>query len=626
MTVLRLGTTSDPFLRSPRLEAFARAGVLAGFDLHLAASVARLAPATSDTDLLALALAARATRLGHVCMDLDEIRSHVVTEGVESDVVDALPWPSVAAWQGDLCTSPIVAGPDSAAVGIRRPLVLDGRRLYLQRYWSYEVGVADQLIRRSRAVDDAPAGPWSHAHDPQRRAQVLDQLFGAPDPHDLDLQMQAADRALRLPVTIVAGGPGTGKTHTIARIIVAAVLLAEGTGYRLRVALAAPTGKAAMRMGIAVRGELTELVKRGMIGPESAAVIEAVEPSTLHRLLLAGPWRSGGDDGTRRLPFDLVIVDETSMVALPLMARLLDALADESRLVLVGDPYQLASIESGTVMNDVVGPGAGAGKGVEDAPLAGRVTVLERQHRFGAESGTATLARAVRDGEVDQVLEVLSGSSAEVRWVLPEDRGALDEVEDEVITAAAAIASAAVDGDAEQALRAAEQVKVLAAVRSGPLGRSAWGDRIESAVEQLLPRVPRLGRVRVGTPIIVTGNDKPNGLFNGDVGVLVQTPDGPRAAIRTGSGHRLLPLSRLGKWEEWWAMTIHKSQGSEFPHTIVSLPTVDSPILTRELLYTAVTRAKPGVTVVGSEASIRLAIARPVARASGLRDRLWPGV
>lgn len=603
------------------LHPFIEAGVLEQVDVHLVGRVSRLAPDATALELLALGLASRATRNGHVCVDLDQIGGLVDRESGDRGAAEGLDWPTGDRWEQVLATSDLVTLEDAAAPERLRPLVLHGRRLYLQRYWAHELEVTRQLTERSQS-SGAPFGGVPLLEGDVD--EVLGALFadGDADASGPDLQRRAAERAIRHRISVVAGGPGTGKTHTVARILAAAQLLAGRGGGEVRIALAAPTGKAAMRMRTAVVARVEAMLAEGLVDTDLAARLVATEPGTLHRLLM-GPGRGRrGDDGTTFLPVDLVIVDETSMVALPLMARLLDALRPDARLVLVGDPDQLASIEAGTVMSDVVGPDT-RDAGPPGAPLHGRVTELTARHRFAEDSEIAELAEAVRRGDLPAAFDVLRRPEGEVSWVRPDDEAALDMLRAEVTTSALAVAAAAAV-DPEAALDEAERIKVLAATRFGAFGRFAWSDRVERVVAAAFADAPRVGGVRLGTPVIVTSNDRANRLFNGDTGVVVQRPEGLRVAVPSAEGTRFLPLSRLGTWETWWAMTIHKSQGSEFSHAVVSLPEHGSRILTRELLYTAVTRGKDRVTLVGGEDAIVEAIARPVARASGLRDRLWP--
>jgi exodeoxyribonuclease V alpha subunit len=606
------------------LAPFVDAGVLGPFEQQLVDAVVRLEPRATPHALLALAMAARAPRFGHVCVELGRVHDQVV-DGDDTALPDRdLPWPDLDVWSHDLRRSPIVASPDRASDAPLRPLVWDGRRVYLQRYWYYELLVADDLARRALADEHVPGSSLGLRPDGLVE-RTLDDLFGPDAGTDgPDLQREAARRALTRGVSIISGGPGTGKTHVVVRIMVAAHLLARAQGRDLLVALTAPTGKAAARMGEAVQARLAGPQQSEAVDAELARVVAGTDPTTVHRLLGRGDRTHFRHDRSHPLPHDLVIVDETSMVSLPLMAKLLDAVRPDARLVLVGDPFQLTSIEAGTVMGDVVGPTGPTGAEGEGAPLAGRVTELRRRRRFADDSAIAAVADAVRAGHPDLVVELLAEGEDRTRWVPDHGGAGLDEVRSAVVSAAIEVAEAAVAGDAVAALDAAVRIKVLTAVRRTPSGMYEWSDRIEAAVTEAVPWAKRAGRWRLGTPIIVTGNDPVNRVFNGDVGVVVSAEGGMRVAMATGGGVRLVAPARLAQWETWWAMTIHKSQGSEFSHAVVSLPGPGSPILTRELLYTAVTRARERLTVIGSEATIREAVDRPVARASGLRDRLWP--
>jgi exodeoxyribonuclease V alpha subunit len=374
-------------------------------------------------------------------------------------------------------------------------------------------------------------------------------------------------------------------------------------------------------MGEAVTVAAESLAAEGVVEPELARRLASIVPTTVHSLL---GWkdrthfRHGRSDP---LPHDLVVIDETSMLSLPLTAKLLDAVRPDARLVLVGDPFQLASIEAGTVMSDLVGPDPQLSAG---RPLSGRVTVLSDMRRFAEESGIAALAAAVRDGDADAALSLLAGGARDVTWVDPGDVPGVDAVVDQVVAAGADVVTAALRGDASGALAAARSVKVLAATRHGHLGVDDWTARIESTlaarIDGYLPR----RRWHIGRPVMVTGNDRTNGVFNGDTGVVVHTGATAVVAMPSGLEIRHLAPSRLDRVETWWAMTVHKSQGSEFPTAVVSLPEWRSPILTRELLYTAVTRAEGRLTLIATEEAVRDAIGQPMARASGLQERLWP--
>ena len=601
------------------LRPFVDAGVFDAGEVQLCAVFARLGGDVTDEVLLALAVAARGPRRGHVCVDLADVSTLIVDANDER--TEGLPWPEADRWAAALVGSDLVATPADSLDEPLRPLVWDGRRLYLQRYFRDELTVAGDLVERA----GTGRGPTPAPEDAALEA-ILDGLFGVDDPPGSDLQRRAARNALHRRFTVIAGGPGTGKTRTVARLLAAARLLALGRGEVLDVALAAPTGKAASRMTDAVRLAVAEAELEGTIDPSVAASLSETTATTLHRLLGAVPGAGFRRSPRNPLPHDLVIVDETSMVSLPLMAHLLQALRPETRLVLVGDPFQLASIEAGSVMSDIVGPGTGApaGDGSPGAPLAGHVTELTRSHRFSRDSGIARLATAVREGDVDGALELLDRGADDTRWIRDTDVAGVDGVVALSVAAALEVVAAAEAGDAEAGLEAIRRVKVLAATRHGQLGLYDWTRRIEEGLERAVPPLRTGNRWYVGRPVIVTANDFPNRLANGDVGLMVRRGEGTSVVVPGTPEPRFVPAAQLDRIETWWAMTIHKSQGSEFPHAVVSLPSEASPILTRELLYTAVTRAQDLLTVVAGEASIRAAITRPVARASGLEERLWP--
>jgi exodeoxyribonuclease V alpha subunit len=596
-------TVDLPDIGDPRLArtaagllgAFNVAGVLDPADVHVATRVGRLGGEEAEEVLLAAALAVRAVRLGSVCVDLAAVSRTVLGEGDELVDVSALPWPEPARWLAACTAGPLVA--DGAEAPAGRPLRLVEGLLYLERYWGEE-----EQVRRSLQERAAAAPP---AVDLPRLRSTLDRLF--TDPNSTRQRLAAAVGALRR-VTVLAGGPGTGKTTTVARLL---AVLADQPGPPPRVALAAPTGKAAARLQEAVQKELA-----AEPGDLRARVPEA---STLHRLL---GWRPGGRfryDRTQRLPFDVVVVDETSMVSLTMMARLLDAVRPTARLVLVGDPDQLASVEAGAVLGDLArAPGrpepaldaALASLGLPGGIVNGVVT-LDHVWRFG---GTiAAFARAVQAGDADAAVALLRAGKADLALDAP---GELDAVRTDVVLAGDALATAAHEGRTEDALAALEQHRVLCAHRRGPYGVARW----TTEIERWLPAAE--GPWYPGRPVLVTANDYDTGLFNGDTGVVVARPEGLRVAFARGGPPTLYPPSRLSEVATVHAMTVHRGQGSQFRRVTVVLPPAESPLLTRELLYTAVTRAREFVRIVGTEDAVRAAVERPVARASGLRARL----
>lgn len=634
--------TADPFdvavaRDAPEpLAAFNRAGVLDATDVHVAA---RLAALTGDDDpaaLLAAALAARAPRLGHVCVDLAAVRDTVTVDADEPADLRALDWPDPVAWPERLAGSPQVAvGADGAD---DRPLRLEGTRLYLDRYWRYEQQVAADLRRRAAAEADGV--------DEGLLADGLARLFDGEAP---DLQRLAAAAAVRRRVAVIAGGPGTGKTTTVARLLALLGEQAAASGEPPpRVALAAPTGKAAKRLQDAVAGEAGALDVAGDVRER----VGRAEAATLHRLL---GWRPGNRSRFRhhrgnRLPHDAVVVDETSMVSLSLMAKLADAVRPGARLVLLGDPQQLASVEAGAVLGDIVGPavrrlrmrpeardalGAVTGQPVpaEDPPAAASavgdgIVLLRRVHRYREDSRIAALAHAVQVGDADAAVAALHEPGEDVRWVeadvAADDAGALEPVRAELVAAGRSVAEAARAGRAREALDALGSLRLLCAHRRGPYGVARWNPAVEGWLAAEADGLAAEEEWYAGRPLLVTANDYALGLYNGDVGVVVAADDGRvLAAFDRGGQVVTVPPARLAGVETVHAMTVHKSQGSQFAAVTVVLPEPGSRLLTRELLYTAVTRARERLTLVATEESVRTAVTSPIARASGLREQLW---
>jgi exodeoxyribonuclease V alpha subunit len=634
------------------LAPFCAAGVLGPADVHAAVALARVHgldpdpvdPAAPDgLVLLGLAFALRGPRLDHVCLDLDAVPDTVVLE--DAGDLDGLPWPDPDAWRAALAASPVtttvdVDDPDpSVPSGLDvTPLVLAGRRVYLDRYWRYERTIASILGRRTSEGGDVPPG------DVRDR---LDRILPAAADGGSDRQRLAVATAALRRLTVLAGGPGTGKTTTVARLLVLLDELAEADGRpHPRVALAAPTGKAAARMAESLREAAEEVDTSDAIRER----LRTHEASTIHRLLgWAGPTRFR-HDADAPLPHDVVVVDETSMVDVAVMAKLIAAVRPEARLVLVGDPEQLRSVEAGAVLGDVVGAAtAGAGRTpgaaaalraatghqavAEDPaapPIADGIVVLDRVHRFDRDSAIADLAAAIQRGDTARAVEVLRTADPEqVLWMertagaVERDEAAdLAPVADALRTAGAAVVAAALDGDAAGALAVLDDVRVLCAHRRGPFGLATWVPRVAGWVG-----LPLGGREHpVGRPLMVTRNDPHLGLHNGDVGVVVAAPDGGRVVAFPGESRgdvRPVRPSRLSDLDVVHAMTVHKAQGSQFVHTVVVLPDVSSPLLTRELLYTAVTRGRRRVTLVASEDAVVRAVERRLQRASGLREALW---
>jgi exodeoxyribonuclease V alpha subunit len=464
------------------------------------------------------------------------------------------------------------------------------RLLYLDRYYLEEKQVCDNLLALlavPAAVVEVPG---------------YERLF----PPGFEEQRTAAEIALSQAVTVLTGGPGTGKTTTVARLLALVTEQAELAGRsRPRIALAAPTGKAAARLQEAVQHEVAALdaADRTRLGELHAV--------TLHRLLGSRPDTSVRfrHDRGNRLPHNVIVVDETSMVSLTMMARLLEAMRPDARLILVGDADQLASVEAGAVLADLV-DGLSARDDV-------RVATLRTSHRFGESIGA--LADAIRVGDTDSVVALLRSDNQHIEFI--EDSDPMHQLRAIVVPHALRLREAAVLGAAEEALATLDEHRLLCAHRRGPFGVAHWNGQVQKWLAEETGQPP-WSEWYTGRPLLVTANDYGLRIYNGDTGVVVTGPEGLRAVIASATGALEFATSRLGDVETMHAMTIHKSQGSQADEVTVLMPPEDSRLLTRELFYTAVTRAKAKVRVVGSEAEVRAAIERRAVRASGLRVRL----
>lgn len=649
-----------------QLTAWSEAGWLRRLDSALAAFVRDTDPQAAPAVLFAVAALAHMEGRGHTCLSLASL---------VSDAAALLGWPEPARqacealratlpphlpdWVAALRASPAVRDAGRAPDG-GQPFVLAGPdaapRLYLRRYWDHERLVAQQL--RERAARSWPV-------DPTTVRGWLDRLFGSAPQADVaepDWQRLACAVAVRSGVSVITGGPGTGKTYTAARLLALLFALAEEPD-RLRVALAAPTGKAAARLKQSIDTSLQGLAQALDGHLDLPALTQRIGAArTLHALLGARPdTRRMQHDATHPLDVDVLIVDEASMIHLEMMSSLLQALPPSARLILLGDKDQLASVEAGAVLGDLCRDAEAGGYSPETVcyaeaaagqvlperfhavhrappPLAQQTVMLRQSRRFGGPIGQ--LARAVNAGDVARVREALgapgAGAVAAQERATPADvlhlavhgrpggeacyRAYLDVM---------ARRPAGSDHEAwvKAALRAFERFRLLCAVREGDWGALGLNRLVERALAQAGLLSPR-GEWYVGRPVMVTRNDQALGVFNGDIG-LTLPPATPGGALRVwfldGDQLRSVGVSRLAHVETAFAMTVHKSQGSEFEHTVLVLPPHGGALLNRELVYTGITRAREAFTLMAPQPGLLTqATQQPTYRASGLLDLLRP--
>jgi len=602
------------------LDELLQAGALSPLARFFAAFIAERYRCDEDGPLaLSAALVSERNRQGDVCVDLRRFAGAPLFAAEAGPPVPR--GPALATWTTALQSEAAVGKPGELA-----PLILDGPRLYLHRLWQYEQRVCKAIETRLQAVP----------LDRERLRDGLARLFAdAPAEGGVDWQRLASAQALTRRFAVISGGPGTGKTTTVVKVL--ALLLEQDPAMRIR--LAAPTGKAAARLLEAIRQR-----KAGIdIDPGMRARIPD-QATTLHRLL--------GFDGHRfahgprnPLLLDCLVIDEASMIDLPMMARLLTALPAQARVILLGDRDQLASVEAGNVLGDITGHGQSLRYSPAQAeklatltrtpverlpvdagapPIADAIALLRTSYRFDAHSGIGRLARRVNAGEGDAALSLLGGDpSAQLHWHVPAGETLCTEA---VEWAVRQYGDYLQCEDIDAALEAFERIRVLCALRGGPLG-------VEEVNRLIAGRLRARGLLGAaeechGKPVMVTRNDYEVELFNGDIGLLWRSERGGlRAWFRTTEGGlRDLPVRSLPEHVPAWALTVHKSQGSEFERVLLVLPhDADNPLLTRELVYTGITRARRKLHLHASPAVLQQACRGRVRRSSGLAGKLGWG-
>jgi len=587
---------------------------LTDLDLHFASLIGRLAGDPRPELLVAAALASHRTGAGDVCLQLADWSDRTIGGAHEQ-----VRLPGCADWMRLLRASPVVGVP-----GDFRPLILDAAgRLYLQRYWAYEQQLADLLLARSRS--DVVA------LDPQLLRQGLKLLFPPQPELVTDWQKIAAAVAVQKRLTVISGGPGTGKTSTVVRIL--ALLQQQAADRPLVIALAAPTGKAAARLQDSIQQAREHLP----VAPELLANIPT-QAMTLHRLM--GSRQDSVQfrhDAANPLPVDLLVVDEASMVDVALMSKVVAALPAEARLILLGDRNQLASVEAGAVLGDICGNNPGFTADFrqrlecltdqvlpEEAPthitLANSVVQLRHSYRFGGLSGIGQLAEAVNRGEGETGLQLLEREDlGDIRLLVKPD----DPMTFAVSIYSGYLKRIAAGATVAEVFAAFDGFRVLCALRSGPAGVV----RLNQAIRHLLEMEGLIARGVAwypGRPVLITRNDHNLKLYNGDVGILLPDDSGEmQICFQAPDGVRRVSPARLPPHETAFAMTVHKSQGSEFERVLLILPERESPLLTRELIYTGLTRSRREFILSDRDGMLVPAVARRTLRASGLQEKLW---
>jgi exodeoxyribonuclease V alpha subunit len=585
--------------------------MLTYIDIHFGRFMNRIAGSRDHDIFLASALVSNAAGNGDVCLDLDSFAGKEISDGDENK--KPVQCPPLDIWIEKLEKVKIVGRP-----GEYRPMILGGKnRLYLYRYWNYEKRVSDSI--KLRASEDI------ERIDVVLLQKALDRLFPYNPGEEVNLQKVAAVTSVFKRFCVISGGPGTGKTTTIAKIL--ALLTEIEAEKKLRIYLCAPTGKAAAK--------LSESIRNTKVGIDCSETVKSMIPenaSTIHRMLKTIQGLSGFyHNADNQLPADVVVVDEASMVDLALLSKLMDAVPDKARIILVGDKDQLASVEAGSVLGDICNrgdlPAASEKFNIRSAvnPLSDCIVVLQKNYRFSVTGSLGMLSGAVNQGDSETALSILRESKDEnIRWErIKTARELYCSLEKKIVEGYTAYHKAY---DPIEALNSFGRFKILCAVNKGQFGVDAVNGFAESVLARKKLISPSSQWYR-GRPVMIKGNNYSLGLFNGDIGIIMaekDSDDNMFAFFHGDSGEtRKYKPGILPEHDTAYAMTVHKSQGSEFEEVVIVLPEKDYPVMSRELIYTALTRTTGKVALLGTEGVLQEAISRKTERASGLRDALW---
>ena len=587
-------------------------------------------------------LAHRNAKHGDTCLNLAALAElplllrPATEEEIEQPLLHA---PTITEWRQQLAASSIVGQNEE-----HQPLILDGTRLYLYRYFRDEKIIVKELQQRMIKQD----------YDTDTLKQRLDSLFDTSTTEKMEQtqgQKIAAAMALTRKLTIITGGPGTGKTTTVTKIL---ALLLE-TNPKLRIMLAAPTGKAAARLSESII-EQTELIKNAV----DTNVLEAIpkDASTIHRML---GWQRDGfvHNAENHLPCDCLLLDETSMIDLGMMAKLLSALPEHCRLIMLGDRDQLESVEAGSVLGDITGHGQELSltpprfseldeiitdkldrtQSTDTPQIADHIAHLNYSHRFAGGGGIGRLSDAVNNSDYETAITVMQSNDPELGLI---------EISRDTVRPGSSIINLAVEyyspifdaKNAEEALKIFETSRVLTALRQGPWGETEIGKQIENQLRNKGYIKVEPGQPYRGMPIIIRSNDRETGLFNGDTGIFWPEPKSEKADqndssdkkqqnlmawFRINGELKSFSVHQLPNWQSAWTLTVHRSQGSQYQKLILVLPSQESKVLSPELIYTGITRAQKHCTLVINTAQFEGALENRIKRTSGLGVRMgWP--
>ena len=619
-------------LKRNTIKSLLKKGLLSEIDIHFAKFIAGFSPDNDPDIFLAAALVSHATGSGDICLNLETTAVNLIT-GTQEDK-ESIECPKLEVWLEKLKAHPAVGRP-----GERCPLILNAKnRIYLYRYWDYENTLSNSIeIRIRNNIADL---------DFQRLKKSLDRLFPESKGQGINWQKIAATVAGLRHFSVITGGPGTGKTFTVTKVL--ALLLEQVPGQMLQISLAAPTGKAAARLK-----ESLEQAKERMNCDDSIKAAIPSEVSTIHRMLkpLTGsPYFRHNLDNP--LMTDVVVVDEASMVDLALMTKLIQAIPENGRLILIGDKDQLASVEAGSVLGDICDRDVMHGFSVsfmdliqkttgevidkvvpasdEESGLQDSIIVLKKSYRFATGSGIGGLSRAVNRADPETAFAMLDNpDDNSLNWQqLKANKDLIAALSQQIISG---YQSYLKTRDPAEALHRLGRFKILCALNIGPLGVQAVNKLAEQVLSrQNLIQLDPLAQTPwyAGRPVLVRRNNYQLGLFNGDIGITMPEADSKDRELfvyfpEDTGGVRRFKTYQLPEHDTVFAMTVHKSQGSEFDDVLFILPDQDFSILTRELIYTALTRARRKIHIWGNRAIIRNAVARKIERMSGLRDALW---